>query len=78
MKNNQSNRLWKVSLLVIGFVHIQKKLNLFQRYSIKSIFFQKILTNFKKCSRIAYSSKNRTLETTYSRVENLFSGYSFT
>lgn len=48
MKNNQSNRLWKVSLLVIGFVHIQKKLNLFQKYSIKSIFFQKILTNFKK------------------------------
>jgi len=30
MKNNQSNRLWKVSLLVIGFVHIQKNLIFFK------------------------------------------------
>ena len=72
MKNNQSNRLWKVSLLVIGFVHIQKILNLFQKYSIKSIFFQKILTNFKKMLENSFSSKNRTLETTYSRVEKTF------
>lgn len=72
MKNNQSNRLWKVSLLVIGFVHIQKKLNLFQRYSIKSIFFQKILTNFKKMLENCLFFKNRTLETAYSRVEKTF------
>ena len=45
-----------------------KKLNLFQKYSIKSIFFQKILTNFKKNARELF-----IFQKTYTR-NGLFKG----
>ena len=45
-----------------------KKLNLFQKYSIKSIFFQKILINFKKNARELF-----IFQKTYTR-NGLFKG----